>query len=187
MGEALSMGWCLAIIQKSLLWTIVGNMFRENHHLSTLNTSFVDLEIEWADCNRCKKNVPLQHFFRSVKRRPLSWPTPSLSQTSATRWPTPSLSQTSSTRLTHTFHQLKRCRLGWPTPALSQTLSTRLTHTCPQSNVVDSVDPHLPSVKRRRLDWPTPSLSQASSTRLTHTFPHFYVILYWTCSRPEYR
>jgi hypothetical protein len=32
--------------------------------------------------------------------------------------------------------------------------------------VVDSVDPHLPSVKRRRLGWSTPSLSQTSSTRL---------------------
>ena len=87
MGEALFMGWCLAIIQIALLWTIVGKMLTENHAPSTLHTSFVDLEIEWA-----KKIVPLQYFF--------------------------SVSQTSATRLTHTF---------------------------PQSNVVDWVDPHLPS------------------------------------------
>ena len=86
-------------------------------------------------------------------------------------WPTHSRSQTSSTRLTHTFPQsnvvdsvdphlpsVKRRRPGWPTPSLSQTSSTRwntpslsqtsstqLTHTFPQSNVIDSVDPHLPS------------------------------------------
>ena len=134
MGEALFMGWCLAIIQIALLWTIVGKMLTENHAPSTLHTSFVDLEIEWADCNRCKKNRPSPILF--------------------------SVSQTSATRLTHTF---------------------------PQSNVVDWVDPHLSSIKRRRLGRPTPSLSQTASTRLTHIFPHFYVILYLTCSRPEYR
>ena len=84
-GEALSMGWCLAIIQIALLWTIVGKMLTENHAPSTLHTSFVDLEIEWADCNRCQKN-------RS-------------------------------------------------SPILFQ---------C-QSNVGDSVDPHLSAIKRRRL------------------------------------
>ena len=95
MGEALSMGWCLAIIQKALLCTIVSSMLWENHAPSTLNTSFVDLEIEWAHCNSWKKktfclSLTLYSLSVSVKRRRLGWPTPALSQTS-------------STRLTHTF------------------------------------------------------------------------------------
>jgi hypothetical protein len=41
-GEALSMGWCLAIIQIALLWTIVGKMLTENHAPGEVaNTSFV--------------------------------------------------------------------------------------------------------------------------------------------------
>ena len=156
MGEALSMGWCLAMIQKSLLWTIVGNMLRENHALSKLNTSFVDLEIEWAGCNCCKENVPLQYFFRS--------------SSSSHTIPQSNVGDSVDPQL----RSVKRRWLGWPTPSI-------------KSNVVDSVDPHLPAVKRRRLGWPSPSLSQTASNRLTHTFPHFYVILYWTCSRPEYR
>jgi hypothetical protein len=51
----------------------------------------------------------------------------------------------------------KRRRTDWSTHSLSQASSNRLTHTFPQSNVVDSVDPHLPSVKRRWPGWPTPS------------------------------
>jgi len=82
MGEALSMGWCLAIIQKALLWIIVGNVFGENHAPSTLNTSFVDLEIEWAHSNRCKKQmfVPLQlsMLFQCQSNAVDSVPTPSL-------------------------------------------------------------------------------------------------------------
>jgi hypothetical protein len=47
--------------ESTLLWTIVGKMLTENHALSTLHTSFVDLEIEWADCNRCKKKLSLSN------------------------------------------------------------------------------------------------------------------------------
>jgi hypothetical protein len=52
---ALSMGWCLAIMQKAFLWTTVCSIFRENHTPSTINTSFVNLEIECVHCNCCKK------------------------------------------------------------------------------------------------------------------------------------
>jgi len=53
--------------------------FGENHTPSTLNTSFVDLEIEWAHCNRCKKLnfVSLSNSLSVF----------SVSQTSSTRYP----------------------------------------------------------------------------------------------------
>jgi hypothetical protein len=137
MGDALSMGWCLAIMQKALLWTTVCNMFRENHAPPTINTHFVDLEIECDHSNCCKKakcssSPTLYTFSVSVKRRRLGWPPPSL-KTNVVDPVDPHLPS------------VKRCRLRWATPSLSKTSSTRLTHTFPQSNVVDSVDPHLPS------------------------------------------
>ena len=138
---ALSMGWCLAIMQKAFLWTTVCSIFRENHTPSTINTSFVNLEIECVHCNCCKK----------LDVRPLQLSILVQCQSNVVDSVDPHLPST-------------------------QTSSTRLIYTFPQSSVVEPVDPHLPSVKRRRLGWPTPSLSQTSLTLLTHTFPHFYVI-----------
>ena len=60
MGEALSMGWCLAIMQKALLWTTVCNIFGKNHAPTTLTTSFVDLEIEFVTAAKKLNFRPLQ-------------------------------------------------------------------------------------------------------------------------------
>ena len=68
-------------MQKALLWTTVGNIFGENHAPSTLNTSFVDLEIEFVTAAKKTKfsSSPTLYIFSvSVKRRRLGWPTPSL-------------------------------------------------------------------------------------------------------------
>jgi hypothetical protein len=68
-------------MQKALLWTTVGNIFGKNHAPSTLNTSFVDLEIEFVTAAKKTKfsSSPTLYIFSvSVKRRRLGWPTPSL-------------------------------------------------------------------------------------------------------------
>jgi len=76
-GGSLFYGMVSCYNTEVLLLTIVCDMFGENHAPSTLNTSFVDLEIEWTHCNCCKKKLnvrpypTLYTFSLSVKRRRL--------------------------------------------------------------------------------------------------------------------